>query len=200
MQRLRDAEVVECSSCPDHVGRSLGSIATERGGDALRALVDISLDDDLATRVNLTLFNDDEEELGELLRDPSCLLGLSDAGAHQSQICDAVYSTHLLSHWVRDRKALSLEAAIWRLTGHPAKTFGFTDRGLVSAGLAADLVAFDPATVAAGPLERVHDLPAGADRLVSRSTGIEHVWVNGTRIRAAGRPIDARPGSVIRSQ
>ena len=115
-------------------------------------------------------------------------------GAHQSQICDAVYATHLLSHWVRDRGALTVEAAIWRLTGHPATTFGFADRGFVRPGLVADLVAFDPQTVAAGPLERVHDLPAGADRLVSKSVGIEYVWVNGTLIRAAGKPVTARPG------
>lgn len=197
--RLRDAEVVD-SATAELCGRTLGEIGAERGTDPLRTFVDLSLAEDLATRVNLTLFNDDQDELGELLRDPTCLLGLSDAGAHQSQICDAVYSSHLLSHWVRDRKALSLESAIWRLTGHPAEVFGIEGRGYVKAGYAADLVAFDPALVGAGPLERVHDLPAGADRLISRSRGVDTVWVNGTMIREGGVDLEQRPGTVIRSQ
>ena len=197
--RLRDAEVVE-SSTMELRGRTLGEIGAERSTDPLRTLVDLSLAEDLATRVNLTLFNDDQDELGELLRDPTCLLGLSDAGAHQSQICDAVYSSHLLSHWVRDRKALSLESAIWRLTGHPAEVFGIEGRGYIKVGYAADLVAFDPELVGAGPLERVYDLPAGADRLISRSYGVDTVWVNGTMIREGGVDLQQRPGTVIRSQ
>src|SRR6185436_19127295 len=95
------------------------------------------------------------------------------------QICDANFATHLLSHWVREQGTIPMEYAVWRLTGQPASFLGLSDRGFVKPGLAADLVAFDPDRVGPQPLERVWDLPAGADRLVSRSTGIEHVWVNG---------------------
>ena len=83
-------------------------------------------------------------------RSPGCcsddrtLLGLSDAGAHASQLCDAVFSTYLLEHWVRDTGTLSLEKAIWRITGHPAAVFGIPGRGRVAPGYFADLVAFDP--------------------------------------------------------
>ena len=66
-------------------------------------------------------------------------------------------------------------------------------------GMAADLVAFDPATVGVAPLERVHDLPAGADRLVAWSRGIHHVWVNGTPIVSEGADVPAQPGKVLRS-
>jgi N-acyl-D-aspartate/D-glutamate deacylase len=52
------------------------------------------------------------------------LLGLSDAGAHASQLCDAVFSTHLLEHWVRETGTLPLEKAVWRLTGQSAAVFG----------------------------------------------------------------------------
>src|SRR5205085_554494 len=83
------------------------------------------------------------------------VLGLSDAGAHASQLCDACFSTHLLSHWTREKGVLSLEQAVWRLTGQPAQIFGIADRGVVKEGLAADLVAFDPDTVGVTALEAV---------------------------------------------
>ena len=70
--------------------------------------------------------------------------------------------------------------------------------GPVETGRPANLVVFDPDTVGSEPLERVWDLPAGADRLIARSRGIEHVWVNGTAIRRAGEDLDALPGALLR--
>jgi N-acyl-D-aspartate/D-glutamate deacylase len=154
----------------------------------------------MATRFRVVMDNDGDDEIGDLLADHRTLLGLSDAGAHASQLCDACYSTHLLGHWVRDRKALSLEDAVWRLTGHPHDAFRIRDRGLVEAGFHADLVAFDPATVGTAPVERAHDQPGGADRLLVRSTGIEHVWVNGVAVRRSGTDLPGvAPGTLIRS-
>ena len=124
--------------------------------------------DDLATRFRVVMDNDGDDEIGELLADKRTLLGLSDAGAHATQLCDACYSTHLLGHWVRERKALSLEDAVWRLTGHPHEAFRIPERGLVQEGFLADLVAFDPDTVGTTPVERVHDQPGGTDRLLVR--------------------------------
>jgi len=114
------------------------------------------------------------------------VLGLSDAGAHASQLCDACFSTHLLGHWVRETGTLSLERAVWMLTGRPAEVMGITDRGRLQPGLAADVVVFDPDTVGAGALRRVHDLPAGAARLIADAYGIDAVIVNGTVVRAHG--------------
>jgi N-acyl-D-aspartate/D-glutamate deacylase len=174
-------------------------IAAERGVEPLDAAIDLALEEDLKTRFRVVLANDDEEEVGELLQDERAVLGLSDAGAHASQLCDACFSTHLLSHWTRDKGILSIEQAVWRLTGQPAQIFGITDRGLVKEGMAADLVAFDPDNVGVTEMERVWDLPAGADRLIARSTGVEHVWVNGTAIRQNGDDIaGARPGNLLR--
>ena len=132
-----------------------------------------------ATRFRVVVANDDAASLAGLLRDDRTLLGLSDAGAHASQLCDAVFSTYLLEHWVRETGTLSLEKAIWRITGHPASVFGIPGRGRVAPGYFADLVAFDPAAVGVERMERVWDLPAGADRLVARSHGLHQVWVNG---------------------
>ncbi len=160
-------------------------------------MIDLALEDDLATRYRIVLANDDEEELAALLQDERTVLGLSDAGAHASQLCDANFSTHLLSVWVRERGVLSLEQAVWRLSGQAAEVFRLEGRGRIVEGGAADLVVFDPDTVASEPQERVWDLPAGADRLIARSRGIEHVWVNGTAIRRDGEDLDARPGVLL---
>jgi N-acyl-D-aspartate/D-glutamate deacylase len=162
-------------------------------------MVDLSLEEDLATRFRIVLANDDEEDLANLLRDERAVLGLSDAGAHASQLCDACYSTYLLEHWVRDTGVLSLEQAVWRLSGHGAQVFRLAGRGRIAAGFAADLVAFDPDGVGVEELERVWDLPAGADRLIARSRGVEAVWVNGEPIRQGGRDLPgAHSGALIR--
>jgi N-acyl-D-aspartate/D-glutamate deacylase len=143
--------------------------------------------------------NDDEEQIGRMLNDDALLLGLSDAGAHTSQLCDADFATYLLQHWVRERGALPLEKAVWRLTGQPAELLGFAGRGRLAPGAVADVVAFDAKTVGTRPLERVRDFPAGADRLVARSTGIEHVFVAGRPIRRGGADVaGARPGAIVR--
>jgi N-acyl-D-aspartate/D-glutamate deacylase len=180
-------------------GPTLAAVAAERGVDPFDLLIDLSLAENLKTRFRIVLSNDDDQQLAQLLRDPRTVLGLSDAGAHASQLCDACFSTHLLEVWSRERGVLSTEEAVWRLTGQPAGLFGLTGRGTISDGSFADLVAFDPDTVAAGQLERVWDLPAGADRLVSHSAGIDSVWVNGVASRRDGKDVDgARAGVVIR--
>ena len=161
-------------------------------------LCDIALDDDLATRFRVVVANDDATSLAGLLRDDRTLLGLSDAGAHASQLCDAVFATYLLEHWVRETGTLSLQKAIWRITGHPAAVFGIPGRGRVAPGYFADLVAFDPAAVGVEPMKRVWDLPAGADRLVARSHGLHKVWVNGELVGDGGKGGGPRAGRLIR--
>jgi N-acyl-D-aspartate/D-glutamate deacylase len=198
--RWSKISVEETGIHADAVGIPLEQLAATRNTTPFDLMLDLALSDGMATRYRIVLENDEEDEVGELLADKRTLLGLSDAGAHASQLCDACYSTHLLSHWVRDRKALSLEDAVWRLTGHPHQAFRLTDRGLVQPGFFADLVAFDPDTVGCTPVERVHDLPGGNDRLVVRSTGVEHMWVNGVATRAAGDDLaDAGAGRLLRS-
>jgi N-acyl-D-amino-acid deacylase len=183
----------------DAVGVPLDRLAAERGTTPFDLMLDLALADGMATRFRIVLDNDGDGEIADLLADERTLLGLSDAGAHASQLCDACFSTHLLGHWVRDRKAITLEEAVWRLTGHPHRAFRIAARGLVQEGFHADLVAFDPDSVGCTPVERVHDQPGGADRLVVRSTGVEHVWVNGVATRAAGEDIPgAAPGRLLR--
>ncbi|HEY6532637.1 MAG TPA: amidohydrolase family protein [Acidimicrobiales bacterium] len=191
-------DVQETTANDDVIGVPLDRLAAERGTTPFDLMLDLALADDLATRFRVVMDNDNEEEIGQLLADERTLLGLSDAGAHASQLCDACFSTHLLGHWVRERSALSLEDAVWRLTGQPAQAFRLRERGVVRSGYFADLVAFDPATVDISAAERVHDQPGGADRLIVRSTGIEHMWVNGVATRFGGEEVaDASPGRLL---
>jgi N-acyl-D-aspartate/D-glutamate deacylase len=110
-----------------------------------------------------------------------------------------VWATHLLGHWVREVGALTLEQGVWRITGHPAQVYRLRGRGRIAPGYAADLVAFDPDTIGYEPAERVHDLPAGAERLVARSRGIHATWVNGTSAFESGKDLNlVRSGRVLR--
>jgi N-acyl-D-aspartate/D-glutamate deacylase len=118
------------------------------------------------------------------------VLGAHDAGAHVETLCDSCYPTHLVGYWVREKQAITLAQAVWRLTGQPAALWGIADRGSIRPGAHADLVAFDPDEVAALPAERVFDFPANGDRLVSRSRGVHHIWVNGSPTRRHGEDID----------
>lgn len=182
--------------------RPLAEIAAARGADPVDLALDLSLDSDFGARFRLAMFNYDEDEVAECLTHPDTVLGLSDAGAHASQLCDACFSTHLLGHWVREKSTLGLEQAVHMLTERPAKVFGITDRGLLAEGRPADVVLFDPDTVAAGRPRRVNDLPGGADRLVSDAVGIDAVVVNGSVLRADGAdridPAGPLPGRLLR--
>ena len=192
------AVIQESARHPELCGRRIAALASERGVDPLDLALDVSIEDGLETRFRVVSRNDDPVELAALLRDPRTLLGAHDAGAHVDQICDSNFPSHLLSHWVRDEGALSLEQAVWRLSGQPAEVFGLRDRGRIAPGLRADLVAFDPGTVAPVEVERVWDFPAEGNRLVSRSRGIEHVWVNGCAIRRDGVDVPgATPGVLV---
>jgi len=187
---------------PSLTERTVADVAAERGVHPVDVALDVALASDLEARFRMAIMNTDEAVVGELLNHPATILGLSDAGAHASQLCDACFSTHLLGHWVRERGVLGLEQAVAMLTSRPADLLGLRERGRLAAGLAADVTIFDPTTVGCSPLRRVHDLPAGADRLVSDATGIRAVVVNGIVVRAEGRDVlDAEgplPGCVLR--
>ncbi|WCO66116.1 amidohydrolase family protein [Iamia majanohamensis] len=190
-ESARHAELVD--------GPTLGELAAASGRTALAVMADLALEEDLTTRFRVAVVNDDDDQIAELLAYPDLLLGLSDAGAHTSQLCDANYATWLLGHWWRDRGTLTLEQAVWRLTGHPAQVVGLTGRGRVEAGWHADLVAFDPDTVGTGPAQRVTDFPGGCDRLVAPSTGIVHTWVGGERTWSDGAEVaGAGSGRLLR--
>ncbi|MBS0540120.1 MAG: amidohydrolase family protein [Proteobacteria bacterium] len=189
-------------SAPELEEMPLVAAAARVGKDPVDLALDLALANDLKARFRMAVMNFDEKEVAELITDPNTIIALSDAGAHASQLCDACYSTYLLGHWVRDRKVFTLEEAVHNLTQRPAEMFGITDRGVLAEGRPADIVVFDPRTVGPGPLKRVYDMPAGADRLVSDASGIDAVIVNGKLIRRDNRDVvaadDKLPGRLLR--
>jgi N-acyl-D-aspartate/D-glutamate deacylase len=99
---------------------------------------------------------------------------------------------------VRERGAFTLEEAVRMLTLVPATQWGFHDRGLLRVGMAADMMVFDPDTIAAEMPEVVHDLPAGAKRLIQRTRGISATVVNGEVLLRDGKHTGALPGRLLR--
>ena len=176
----------------------LTTIAAARGSDPVDALLDLSLESELRCQFGIPILNTDERIVGELIRHPAGILALSDAGAHVDTLSDQGFTTHLLSHWVRERQTLSLEEAVRLLTSAPARLYGLTGRGEVRPGFAADVVLFDPATVGLERTELVADLPGGAARLIQRATGVEYVLVNGEVLIERGKQTAACSGAVLR--
>lgn len=178
--------------------KDLAELADERGVDLFDLILDLGLEENLETRFGVVIDNNDPVELEALLTDNRTLWGAHDAGAHVDTISDSCYTSHVLGQFVRDEHMMTLEYAVYRMTGHPAEFFGFSDRGVIKEGNIADLVAFNPDTVAALEKQRVWDFPADGDRIVVQSRGIEDVWVNGQLIRRNGVQIeDATPGVLV---
>lgn len=176
--------VVE-TSLPAHNAleqRTVADIAKEQALDPLDVMLDLALAEDLQTVFTAQLLNSDVEAVGRMLNHPNSVVSLSDAGAHLTFFNDAGFGLHLLGHWVRDLKTMSLQEATRRLTAQPASIFGMTDRGTIKEGMAADLLLFDPLTVGRGPKRRVFDLPGGAARLTTDAVGVHGVWVNGQQV------------------
>jgi N-acyl-D-amino-acid deacylase len=200
--RWETYEVAESTRHPELVGRRVSGLADESGVTPLDVILDLALDEpDLGLRVRCILANDDTDEVATLLTEERCTLGLSDAGAHVGQLCDAPEPTDFLGNWVRDRELMPLEKAVRKLTGTQADILGLTDRGYLRPGAWADVVVFDPETVAPGPVRRVRDFPGDAERLTAdRPEGVRHVLVNGTPVQVDGnRCADAGlPGQVVR--
>ena len=198
-------EVMESTAHPELVGSRLETVAEAQGKAPFDCMLDLALDEpDLRLRMRAVLLNDDVEGVTTLLREAQCTLGLSDAGAHVGQLCDAVLATDLLGTWVRERKVLTLEAAVNKLTKVQADLFGFTDRGVLREGAFADIVVFDPATVAPGPSRRVRDFPADAERLTAdQAVGMHHLLVNGRSVVIDGKltadALTERPGRLVSS-
>jgi N-acyl-D-aspartate/D-glutamate deacylase len=197
--RWETFEVSESERFPELEGRRVSELADERGCGPLDVMCELALAEDLTTRFRAYIANDDVEAVGRLLTHESVALGLSDAGAHVDQLCDAPLPTDLLGTWVRERQVLPLAQAVRKLSGEAADLFGFVRRGYLREGNWADVCVFDPQTIGTGPLRRVRDFPADGERLTAEEpTGVRHVLVNGTPIRADGTQLDsleARPGT-----
>jgi N-acyl-D-amino-acid deacylase len=201
--RWARTEISWLPSQPELEGRNCQEYADELGLDPVDAILDLAVEADLDMRIVQDVVNHDRDEIDELLHDPNTVIGLSDAGAHASQLCDAKYSTEFFATFVRDRKSFTLEEGVHMMTQRPAQVFGIEDRGTLSEGGFADVVVFDAENIGHLGKRRVYDLPGGADRLISDAKGIDAVVVNGTVIRQNGEdkvsPATGLPGKLLRN-
>ena len=180
-------------------GKNIAQIANLQGREPLDLFLDLVVEEELNTRLAFGNRNTDREAVGQLLRSPYTVIGLSDGGAHVQFHSEVGYSTQLLGYWVREQKIMSLEDAVRRLTFDPASAFGIHDRGLLRPGLAADMVVFDPATVNAGKEEVLRDLPNDGWRIRVLAEGIHYTIVNGEVLLERGEHTGATPGRVLRN-
>jgi N-acyl-D-amino-acid deacylase len=180
-------------------GKTIGQIAKERGKGIIDAFLDLVVEENLDTAFLHGENNVDDEAVAKILNYPNAVIGLSDGGAHVQFQSGFGFSTRLLAEWVRERKIMSLETAVRRLTFESASIFGLHDRGLLQPGMAADIVVFDPDTVRPLPHEVVHDFPTGAMRIKEPAQGIHMTVVNGQVLLEDGKHCGALPGRVLRN-
>jgi N-acyl-D-amino-acid deacylase len=172
-------------------GQRLGSLAQRRSVEPYALLRDIIIGD--RSRTRMVGFGMSEENVERKLAHPLSMV-CSDGGA----MTRADGTPHprnygafprVLGHYVRERRIMPLETAIAKMTSVPARRLGFSDRGRIAEGAAADLVAFDPATVAdRATFEDPHQFPVG----------IPYVIVNGAFVIREGEHTGARPGRAVR--
>ena len=142
-------------------GKSVEQIAKEQNKSIMDAFLDLSLDEDLQTCFQAIDRNNDPKAQKHILGSQYTVIGTSDGGGRPHTADRHETSTHLLGHWVREQQAMTLEEAVYRLTGKTALMHDITDRGFIAAGKVADITIFDPDTIASKPREPVADLPAG---------------------------------------
>ena len=132
--RWETCEISESAVHPELEGRRVDELAREQGVSPLDVICEVALAEDLHTRFRIYIANDDDGPVRDLLTNPQVALGLSDAGAHVGQLCDAPLPLDFLGQWVRDKQVMPMERAVRKLTGEPADMFGFVDRGYVREG------------------------------------------------------------------
>lgn len=178
--------------------KSMAELARSKNTHPVELMIDMALERDMKFFMIQPIANENQTEALELMKHPRSAVTFSDSGAHVSQIMDSSLQTHLLSHWVREKQAFTLEEAVKMLTCDNATQFGFHDRGLLREGLAADIVVFDADTVGARMPEVVTDLPAGSKRLKQKCDGMMATIVNGQVLLRDNEPTGNLPGRLLR--
>ena len=137
----------------------------------------------------------------EMMSFPHTVFGLSDAGAHCGVVCDASFPTTTLALWGGKRRqgaGLPIEFLVHGLTRRNAEQVGWRDRGLLAAGLLADINVIDFAALECRAPHIVHDLPAGGRRLMQEASGYRHTIKRGVVTFNDGQATGALPGTLVR--
>lgn len=176
-----------------YAGKRLSEIAAARGKDWIETAMDLILAE--RSRVETIYFLMSEENVARQLREPWIKIGTDAAGYDPDSSTALVhprsYGTYprILGRYVRDERVLPLEDTVRKMSWAVAERLSIRDRGLLREGMYADVVVFDPATIAdRATYERPHQL----------SVGVRHVFVNGVQVVRDGRHTGAKPGRVVR--
>src|SRR5579862_1048425 len=178
--------------------RSVQEISDEANKDPVDCFIELALAKNLKQFFLQPLANENQDHVLEMMRHPRSVVTFSDSGAHVSQIMDSSLQSHVLSHWVREKQALTLEQAIRLLSFVPAYHWGLKGRGLLREGNVADVIVFDPDRIGPQLPELTHDLPAGARRLKQKSDGLLATVVNGQVVLRKNEHTGALPGKLLR--
>jgi N-acyl-D-amino-acid deacylase len=177
------------------IGKTLADVSAMRGTSPADTAIDLVLED--GSRVETAYFLMSEDNVRKTLQLPYVSFG-SDAEAAAPEGVFLSQSTHprgygsfarVLGRYVRDEKLITLTAAIRRLTSLPAKNLKLKERGTLKQGYFADIVVFDPATIA--------DKATYAEPM-QYAVGVSDVLVNGTPVIKGGNHTGATPGVVVR--
>jgi N-acyl-D-amino-acid deacylase len=177
---------------------SVAELGRLEGTTPIEVMIDRSVASKFKQCFRQPLRHFDAEGALAALRRPDTIVAASDSGAHVSQILDSNIPAFLLSHWVRERKEFTLTEAVKMLTRDPALAWGFSDRGLLRPGFAADVVVFDPQEVGSSLPHVAFDLPDGGPRLVQQGQGFELIVVNGVMTWSEGNHTGDFPGRLLR--
>src|SRR5213593_1747990 len=184
---------------PDAVGKSLAQLAQERRLHPADVMCDLAVADGLETQF---LWNSESpawvDANAESQRNLHMIVGTGDGGAHADRDDGSEWSTYYLRSWVLDRKLVSLEDGVRRITHLPAMVAGIKARGLLARGYHADILVSDPARLALGKKELVRDMPGGEERWQVRPEGVVRVIVNGRTIVAGGELTGETAGRVLK--
>lgn len=178
--------------------RSIAEIAAAENKDPVDVMIDLALEKNLKRFFLQTLVNENQDHVLEMMKHRRSVVTFSDSGAHVSQIMDSSLQTHVLSHWVRERNALTLEEAIRLLSFVPAYHWGLKGRGLLREGNFADVIVFDADRIAPQLPELTHDLPSGARRLKQKADGLLATVVNGKVVLRKNEHTGELPGKLLR--
>ena len=179
-------------------GQNIEQIAQEQGKGIMDTFLDLALADDLRTSFQVIDRNNDTEAQRQILGSPYSVIGTTDGGARPDKGDRTDYSTRLLSHWVRDKQVMSLEDAVYRMTGKTALMHDLHDRGFISPGKAADITIFDPDTIGPKPREPIYEFPGGEMHVKQGAVGMDYVIVNGEVLLDHGEYTGALPGQTLR--
>ena len=196
--RAADYDWLYVMDSPNPPHRSVAEIAAAQGKDPVEVFIDLALDKGLKQFYLQPLANEDQDHALQMIKHPRSVVTFSDSGAHVSQIMDSSLQTHLLSHWVREKQEVTLEEAVRMLSFVPASQWGLNGRGLLREGMTADVVVFNPDTVAPMMPELTYDLPAGARRLKQKAAGFLATVVNGQVVLRNNEHTGALPGQLLR--